>query len=418
MGKTHDPIFITGKAGTGKSTLLNYFREHTTKKIAVTAPTGIAALNVSGETIHSFFKFPSRPIITATIKKVSNSTIYKALDILIIDEISMVRADMLDGIDRFLRLNGKKPNLPFGGIQLILIGDLFQLPPIISNDAERQFLQMNYKTPYFFSAKALETSGLKILELTHVFRQTDAGFIALLNAVRNNTVRIEDLAKLNARCDKNQVNQNKLSITLTTTNKRAQQINTQKLEQLSGKSFEYSGITTGKFENVTETNLPAPNKLVLKKGAQVMFVKNDGEYRWVNGTMGTVYSLSESRIQIQLAGNKNNDIVDIKPAKWEMIHYVFNEKTKEIETSSLGSFNQYPVILAYAITIHKSQGKTFDQVTVDLTDRAFAHGQLYVALSRCRSLEGLTLVHPISRRDIIVDPDILLLDHTNVHLLN
>ncbi len=393
-------LFITGRAGTGKSTLLRNFRARTDRKVAVVAPTGIAALNVQGETIHSFFRFPPRPIGMEDVEEMEDKALYEALDAVIIDEISMVRADVLDGIDRFLRINGPDKGRPFGGLRMIMIGDPYQLPPVVASPAERRFLAERYKTPYFFSAAALRESGMETVELNKVFRQSESEFIALLNAIRMADVTREVVDALNSRCDLDFLPpEDEPYITLTTTNARAGKINAESLDRLKGRFKRYEGELDGAFAVAESPPLPAPDLLALKKNAQVMFVKNDPERRWVNGTMGRVVKLRKSTIEVDVDGRS----VDVEPVDWEMVNYRYDRTQKRVEAETVGTFRQFPLTVAYAVTIHKSQGKTFNRVIVDLTGGAFAHGQVYVALSRCRTLDGLVLRRPLARRDLILD---------------
>lgn len=393
-------LFVTGRAGTGKSTLLRRFRRETNKKVAVVAPTGIAALNVDGETIHSFFRFPPRPIAASEIEDMADKSLYRALDAIVVDEVSMVRADVLDGMDRFLRLNARDKSEPFGGVRMILIGDPYQLPPVVASPAERRFLAANYKTPYFFSAASLRESGMVTIELEKVFRQSDRTFVDVLNAIRTARVTPEVVDALNARCRPDFIPpEDEPYVTLTTTNARADTINAESLEHLKGRYHRYEGELEGAFAVADNPPLPAPGHLALKKGAQVMFVKNDPERRWVNGTMGKVRKLRKNRIDIEVDGRE----VEVERVDWEMVRYTYDRNEKSIETETIGTFRQFPLKVAYAITVHKSQGKTFDRVIVDLTGGAFAHGQVYVALSRCTTLEGLVLRRPLSRRDLILD---------------
>lgn len=397
-------LFVTGRAGTGKSTLLRQFRAQTKRKIAVVAPTGIAALNVQGETIHSFFRFPPQPIAATEIQELPDKSLYRRIDAVIVDEVSMVRADVLDGMDRFLRLNGRKKNRPFGGVRMILIGDPFQLPPVVSSPAETRYLSSQYKTPYFFSASVLKESGMSTIELEKVFRQEDDGFVRLLNAIRTANVTRGVVDALNDRCRPDFVPpEDEPYVTLTTTNARAFQINSENLDRLNGRWKRYEGTLEGAFAAADHPPLPAPADLALKKGAQIMFVKNDPDRRWVNGTMGRIRKLGRNSIEVDVDGRH----VNVERMEWEMVRYTYDRKEGSIEAETVGSFLQFPIKVAYALTVHKSQGKTFDRVVVDLTGGAFAHGQVYVALSRCTSLEGLVLRRPLARRDLILDPAVL-----------
>lgn len=407
LEKSKNSVFITGRAGTGKSTLLQLFRNTTRKKIAVLAPTGVAALNVGGQTIHSFFGFPPRIITPKEAgRKVmikQQKRLFNSLELLIIDEISMVRADMLDGIDRFLRVNRENP-MPFGGVQVAFFGDLFQLPPVVTKDPiEQSIFQDYYRTPYFFSAQVMrdESLAMEMVELRKVFRQESRHFLRLLEAIRINTLDRDDLEDLNDRCIPS-FSDTEGYITLTARNATADRINRIALENLPTKEFSFDAEVKGAFEN---TVFPTEANLRLRKGAQVMFVKNDNnERQYVNGSIGTVVSLDAENIGVELidAATGRKNVVDVPKENWEIIRYKGAENG-DIETETVGSFKQFPLKLAWAITIHKSQGKTFDRVVIDLGGGAFEHGQLYVALSRCRTLEGIVLRTPIRPQDVITD---------------
>lgn len=394
------PIFLTGRAGTGKSTLLQYFRQTTQKKIAVLAPTGLAALNVRGQTIHSFFGFPPHPIHSDHIKKRKNNLIYQNLDAIVIDEVSMVRADVLDAIDQFMRINGKERSLPFGGVQMIFIGDLFQLPPVISSDVEKQLFNFLYDTPYFFSAHVLRRIPMQYIELKKVFRQKDRHFLDLLDAVRTKNIDEETLQYLNNQCLNRQFANHQLAITLTSTNYTAQNINNRELAKINHPSYTFTADVVGNFD---EHNMPNDKTLTLKKGAQVMFVRNDQWGRWVNGTLGTIDQIADDFIAVRVESAHGEEVYPIEKSTWEILRYQYDRKENKITTEPLGSFNQYPVKLAWAITIHKSQGKTFNNVVIDIGRGAFAPGQVYVALSRCTTLEGIVLKNPIRFTDIMID---------------
>ena len=403
MENTDSNLFITGNAGTGKSTLLEYFRSATSKNVAVLAPTGVAALNVGGQTIHSFFHF--KPDITpGSVRQLSefNSKIYKALDTIIIDEISMVRADLFDCIDRFMRLNGRDDSLPFGGVQMILIGDLYQLPPVVTNE-ERALFSGPYKSQYFFDSKAFAKLPFEFVKLQKHYRQKDAEFIEMLGSIRNNTATDEMIQKFNTRVDPSFSPKGpEMCVTLTTTNRQADEINSKRLSSISDMEYAYHGVTDGDFG---KASMPADETLVIKEGAQVMMLNNDSEKRWVNGSMGRVSSIEHSQgendaILIELA---EGVLVRVAPYTWGLFKFEYDSKEKKIVPKTAGSFTQYPMMLAWAITIHKSQGKTFDKVLIDVGSGTFAHGQLYVALSRCTTLEGIVLARPIERRHIIMD---------------
>lgn len=406
LESTERSLFVTGRAGTGKSTLLQLFRSTTKKKVAVLAPTGVAALNVQGQTIHSFFGFPPR-ILTAheAARKTTRKDmlrIYKNLEVLIIDEISMVRADMLDGIDKFLRVN-RENFRPFGGVQLVVFGDLFQLPPVVTSDPmERAYFTDYYDTPYFFSAKIFQDPDfeLDMLELRKVYRQESRHFLRLLEAIRVNKLDHDDLDDLNERYLPQFV-ASPGYITLCARNATADGINRRELTNLATQEFEFLADIKGQFDPGL---YPTEAALRLRKGAQVMFVRNDPESRqFVNGTIGTITFIGPDSIVVETEeeqGKKRR--IEVSRIEWEIIRYKPGT-TGGIDTESIGTFTQYPLKLAWAITIHKSQGKTFDRVLLDLGTGAFEHGQLYVALSRCRTLEGIVLRHRIRPQDVITD---------------
>lgn len=401
MGGNSACIFVTGKAGTGKSTLLRHFVKNTNKKVALLAPTGVAALNIQGVTIHSFFGFPARPLNKNDIKESRNRELFKALDTIIIDEISMVRADLLDAIDWFLRKNGRDQHAPFGGAQMIFFGDLFQLSPIVKREESKLFAE-KYKSKFFFDAHALKDVDMRFVELRKVYRQSDGGFIDILNSVRTNSVKHDQLNYLNQRQHMALKSQdNSPPITLTTTNSVADTINQERLEKIAAREFIFTGIIEGEFK---ERELPTMSQLRLKKGSQVMFVKNDLQRRWVNGTIGQIESIDDQSIAIRVPSPDGRSYVyPVEQEKWEVLEYKYDSETQTVHTVATGAFTQYPVKLAWAITIHKSQGLTFDKVIIDLGSGAFTHGQTYVALSRCTSLEGIALSKPITRGDIRVE---------------
>ena len=405
LEKTKTSLFITGKAGTGKSTLLQLFKSTTRKKTVVLAPTGVAALNVQGQTIHSFFGFPPRIITpqeaSRRVTRKDLKRLYQTMEVLVIDEISMVRADMLDGIDRFLRIN-RENMAPFGGVQVALFGDMFQLPPVITRDpVESAYFRDYYDSPYFFSAKVFNESDfeLDMLELRKAYRQDSGYFLRLLEAIRTNQTDADDLEALNARCT-TVYDPAESYITLCARNMTADRINRLALEQLAEAEMTYHATIKGNFD---PSLFPTEAALRLRKGAQVMFVKNDPEKQFVNGSIGTVVQLSGQKILVELqAENGKKQRIEVPPVEWEIIRYKIGD-SGGLETESAGAFRQYPLKLAWAITIHKSQGKTFDRVLINLEGGAFEHGQLYVALSRCRTLEGIVLTRPIRPQDIITD---------------
>ncbi|MHB8109716.1 MAG: ATP-dependent DNA helicase [Syntrophorhabdaceae bacterium] len=405
MEETNNHVFITGKAGTGKSTLLEYFRLNTRKEIAVLAPTGVAALNVDGQTIHSFFGF--KPSITPEkVKKINgpDAAIYKEFDTIIIDEVSMVRADLLDCIETFMRLNGPYKKQWFGGVQMIFVGDLYQLPPVVSA-SDREIFTHRYESPYFFSAQVFkETSfSMEFLELEKVYRQTEQDFIELLNGIRNRTCTEDDIERLNRNYDPDAKQPAEgFYITLTSTNDLANERNLEMLKALPGREFSLAGKMSGIFER---SSLPAEDVLTLKPGSQIMLVNNDKFGRWVNGTLGIVKGMSrvegeEDRVIVRL---DNGNIVEVMQNVWELFEYQYDRTTRKISTRSTGTFTQYPIRLAWAVTIHKSQGKTFDRVIIDMGRGAFAHGQVYVALSRCTNFAGIVLTKMIKKSSIRMD---------------
>ena len=414
---TRQSVFLTGKAGTGKSTFLRYVCKHTKKKHVVLAPTGIAAINAGGSTLHSFFKLPFYPLLPDAPNfslqrgriheffkySKQHRKLLEELELVIIDEISMVRADIIDAVDRILRVYSHNLRQPFGGKQLLLVGDVFQLEPVVKAD-EREILNRFYPFPYFFSARVFTQIELVSIELQKVYRQTDPGFISVLDHIRNNTIEAADLQQLNTRYNVPDSPDDKdLYITLATRRDNVDYINSHKLAELPGEAVTFRGKVTGEFP---DSSLPTSLDLTLKPGAQIIFVKNDFEKRWVNGTIGVVagFDLEEETLYVQTDDGKE---CDVKPETWRNIRYTYNEQKKQIEEEELGTFSQFPVRLAWAITIHKSQGLTFARAVIDLSGGVFAGGQTYVALSRCTSLEGIRLKKPVSRADVFVRPEIV-----------
>ncbi len=394
--KTNNSYLVTGKAGTGKSTLLKYFVGHTKKNVVVVAPTGIAALNVGGQTIHSFFRFPPKVLDYTDIKRVYNSIISR-IDTIIIDEISMVRADMFDAIDAFMRLNGRDSNKPFGGVQMILFGDLYQLPPVVENEVGA-FLKHIYKSPYFFDAKVMGHFPLEIINLTKVYRQKDASFIELLDKVRLGEIDSATLELINKKVNSKLVGDD--FVTLTPTNKVASAINQDRLNRLAGKLFTYNAKIEGDF-NLGVSNLPVDLEISLKKNAKVIFVKNDSRGRWVNGSLGRIEELGKDFVKVKL--DEDNSIVDVTGFDWEKIKYEYDYSTRRIVGKVIGKLNQIPLKLAWALTIHRCQGQTLDRVHIDISSGTWEYGHVYVALSRCRTLEGISLENNIWMNDIKVD---------------
>jgi len=412
---TNRNIFLTGKAGTGKTTFLKSLKQITPKRMVIVAPTGVAAINAGGVTVHSFFRLPFGPVLTEKVAgHVINNpnfnqkfnkqkiNILKTLDLLVIDEISMVRADILDAIDEILR-RFKNRFSPFGGVQLLMIGDMQQLAPVIKND-ELQILSPYYKSVYFFNSKALAEADLLNIELKHIYRQNDQTFINILNEIRNDTLSENSYHLLRQRYIPDFKPPDKSAyITLTTHNNSANIINEEKLKEIKGKSHKFKAVVQGNFSDYA---YPTDFELELKKGAQVMFVKNDSsaEKRYFNGKIGVINGFEENTIIVKCEGE--DDLIHTGTETWETVKYNLNKDTNEIESEFIGSFTQYPLRLAWAITIHKSQGLSFDKAVIDAA-AAFAHGQTYVALSRCKTLNGLVLSSMISEKSIICDKEIL-----------
>lgn len=386
LEKTNTNLLITGKAGTGKSTFLEYFVNHTKKSCVVLAPTGVAALNVNGETIHSFFHFHpniTKKDVLAKAKRVKKDSIYNNIDLIIIDEISMVRADLFDYIDIFLR-TARKNKLPFGGVQMCLIGDLFQLPPIVTK-IEKSFFLDNYRSHYFFGTDVFQDMffQIKCLELDTVYRQSDEEFIGVLNAIRDNKLEESHFEFLNERVG--DVENDEDYVTIVATNRAADKINQENLNKLRTKTKKYVGKVTGRL---SEGIYPTELELILKVGAKVMFLINDSKGRWVNGTVGEITDLDDDKIVV---GTDSGQEFKVEPFEWEVNRYVYDEDNHSLEQELVGAFKQFPLRLSWAITVHKSQGKSFDKVIIDMGWGTFVSGQLYVALSRCRSSEGLVI---------------------------
>ncbi len=407
MEHTSESIFITGRAGTGKSTLLEHFRDTTEKSIVVLAPTGVAAVNVSGVTIHSFFHF--KPDITLTkARKLGSSArdpeLYTTLDALVIDEISMVRADLLDCVDAFMRRVTKRDQ-PFGGKQVIFFGDLYQLPPVTTQNDAHIFQSLLYDSPYFFGASVMEQLDLKLIELDTIYRQKDDEFIRLLGNIRNNSVTEDDLLMLNARVNPDYLPPvDDMVIHLTTTNSMAEAYNAAMLSELRTASATFTATSEGSFPDKVQ---PALSELQLKVNAQVMLTHNDPAGRYINGTMARVVALTAGDLEGVTVELETGEHIMVTPHTWEMFKFSYDQGKQRIESSIVGKYTQLPLMLAWAITIHKSQGKTFSRVVIDLGYGAFAHGQTYVALSRCVSLQGLVLMRPIAQNSIIMDKSVV-----------
>jgi ATP-dependent DNA helicase PIF1 len=395
-------LFVTGRAGTGKSTLLRCLKDLIAEEMVIVAPTGLAAVNVGGQTIHSFFGFPPRLIRPDDIRRSRNGRLMRRLKFLVIDEVSMVRSDLMWAIDQSLRVNRGRPREPFGGVRLALFGDLHQLPPVINEADVAEHLETQHGGPFFFSLAALrEGAGTALIELTQVFRQNDEVLLEILNRVRDGAIDADKLALLNARVRPiRTLAEGESYVILTPTNAAASRINMAYLAALSGRASAYAAGVTGEFSASAH---PTEEKLVLKPGAKVMLLRNDPERRWVNGSIARVARLADERVWIEIDGAEH----EVEQVSWESRRYAYDKAQERIVETVAGTFRQFPLRLAWALTIHKSQGLTLDHVYIDLGRGAFAHGQTYVALSRCRSLAGLALARPLRGADILFDTSVL-----------
>ncbi|HUS95213.1 MAG TPA: AAA family ATPase [Hyphomicrobiaceae bacterium] len=392
-------LFITGRAGSGKSTLLRVIKEMLAEEAVILAPTGLAGVNVGGQTIHSFFGLPPRMIQPEDIRRSRNGRVMRQISTVIIDEVSMVRSDMMWAIDQSLRINRGRSREPFGGARMLLFGDLHQLPPVVREGEEAAYLEETYGGPFFFGVPALmEGGGTCLLELGQVFRQTDTTLVDVLNTIRSGEAGADELEVLNTRVEPiRTLSEGREFVILTPTNMAANRINRAYIDALPSAGMTFEAGITGEFNPNAQ---PTDASLMLKEGAKVILLRNDPEGRWVNGTIAVVSRLTDSRVWIEIGGREH----EVEPVAWENRRYAFDQKEDKVVETVAGTFKQFPLRLAWALTIHKSQGLTLDKVYIDFGKGTFAHGQAYVALSRCRSLEGLALARPLRFSDIMFDP--------------
>jgi ATP-dependent exoDNAse (exonuclease V) alpha subunit len=395
-------LFVTGRAGTGKSTLLKALRDAYADRMVVLAPTGLAAINIGGQTIHSFFGFPPRLIQASDIKRSRNGRVMRKLEFLVIDEASMVRSDLMWAIDQAMRVNRGRPREPFGGARVLLFADLHQLPPVVQDPEVLAHLIESHGSPFFFLIDALrEGNGTALLELDQIFRQTDDDLIRVLNAVRDGNVSDADLAFINTRVSPiRTLAEGEPYVILTTTNAAAKRINGRYLDALPERAVRFNATITGDFNAHIE---PADPALELKPGAKVMMLRNDPDKRWVNGTIARVSRVTDKQVFVEIGAREH----EVEPVAWEHRRYAFDQSEEKIVETVAGTFKQLPLRLAWALTIHKAQGMTLDKVYVDLGTGTFVHGQTYVALSRCRTMEGLALARPLTRRDVLFESEAL-----------
>lgn len=401
MNDTADHIFMTGDAGTGKSTLIKYFAKHTKKRVVLLAPTGVAAVNIGGQTIHSFFKFPPKPMSASNIPQIIDQIrpLYQRIDAIIIEEVSMVRADLMDAIDMFLRFNLYSDD-PFAGKQIIMVGDLNQLPPVVGSLAEREMLADKYDSPFFFDANVFKNIGFEKIRLTKIYRQKDGKFIDLLNKIKHKKINQADIDEMNKATVKTLTrNDYNDLVTLCATNSIADHINGMMLNRIDEEEHVLEGQINGYFD---PKHCPVDEKISVKVGCKIMMLNNDSIRRWHNGTVGKLLAVYPTHLDVEIDGIPHK----VEKIEYESRKYVYDNKKQDVESVANGTFIQFPIRLAYALTVHKSQGKTFNRINIDMGNGGFAHGMVYVAFSRCRTLEGITQTRALRMDDIIYDPKV------------